>query len=365
MEKSFVIPSVFEENSINFHKVADNFLDAIKIIDFNGRDYLVGQLALREGSAPHKLINSSVDETDYRLLTNAGLVLATMGRYNRLIVTSGFPFSTYQSYRKKAVEYMQKNYEVAFDTKTYGGDKIMKSAFTVSHADIMLELEGCVRAIRDGENREKNNFFIASIGYGTFEIAKSQPGGLVHRTTDSNKGLQYAISMVENEIRKEYYLNMITEKQFERSFQRGMIVLDRKKINLDELRRESLRSYYYEVISPAMKRKFTNEDFTNTNRIYLVGGGALYPDLVELFKEEYNGILDVILYPEPLLCAAKGYCLQSMSRAKSYSDIESTDNTAYVGLDIGNSNTVVYVYTPDNTDTSEAEKDINHEDSGD
>ena len=68
MERSFVIPSVFEENSTEFHKVAENFVDGIKIMDFNDKDYLVGNLALREGDSPHKLINSSVTEIDYQLM---------------------------------------------------------------------------------------------------------------------------------------------------------------------------------------------------------------------------------------------------------------------------------------------------------
>ena len=80
MERSFVIPSVFEENSTEFHSVAENFVDGIKIIDFNGKDYLIGNLALREGSAPHKLINSSVFDIDYQLMAITGLVVATMGR---------------------------------------------------------------------------------------------------------------------------------------------------------------------------------------------------------------------------------------------------------------------------------------------
>ncbi len=347
MERSFVIPSVFEENSTEFHKVAENFVDGIKIIDFNGKDYLVGNLALREGDSPHKLINSSVNEIDYQLIATTGLLVASMGRYSRLIVTSGFPFTTYQSYKKDSERYLLNRFEVSFDSRTFGGTRVERSSFQVDNIDIMTEVDGCVKALREGVTQEKNNFFVACLGYGTFEIAQSMPKGLVQRTTDSTKGLHYAVNIVENALKKEYYLNLITEQQLERAFQRGLIVLDRKRINLKDLRSNALKSYYNEVVSPAIKRKITDEDYTNTERMYLVGGGAMYPEIIDLFKNEFGSFLDVVVYPEPYLCAGRGYCLQSIARSKMSSDYGNLENTAYVGLDIGNSNTVVYVSTPD------------------
>ena len=353
MERSFVIPSVFEENSTEFHKVAENFVDGIKIIDFNGKDYLVGNLALREGIAPHKLINTAVDEIDYQLLAITGLVVASMGRFSRLVVTAGFPYTTYQSYRKDAEKFMLNRFDVNFDTRTFGGHKVERSSFNVDSIEIMTEIDGCVKAIRDGSMQEKNNFFVASLGYGTFELAQSLPKGIVHRTSNSTKGLHYAVNILENELRKDYYLNLLTEQQIERAFQRGLIVLDRKRINLKELRHKALASYYTEVISPTIKRKITNEDFTNTDRIYLVGGGAMYSELVDMFREEFSSFLDVIVYPEPYLAAGRGYCLQSMSKARQNGDMDARESTAFVGLDIGNSNTVVYVSTPDGRENGE------------
>jgi len=346
MEKSFIIPSVFEENSIEFHRVADNFIDGIKIINYYGKDYIVGNMALREGNSPHKLINSSPVSLDYQIIAITGLLVSTMGRYSRLVVTAGLPFSTYQSYRDASESFMRRRFEVSFDQSTFGGAKIEKVSFTVENVEIMTEIDGCVKAIREGNLQEKNNFFIAGLGYGTFEIAQSMSKGIVHRTTHSAKGLHYAINIVENELKKEHYLNLLTEQQIERAFQRGLIVLDRKRISLKELRLNAIKCYYNEVISPSIRRKFTDEDYTNTDKIYLVGGGAVYPELVELFNEEFQSFLDVVVYPEPYLCAAKGYCLQSMARAKNIVDIESRENTIYVGLDIGNSNTVVWVTTP-------------------
>jgi plasmid segregation protein ParM len=346
MEKSFVIPSVFEENTTEFHKVAENFVDGIKIVDFKGRDYLVGNLALREGNSPHKLINTTVGEVDYQLLAVTGLAVASLGRFSKLVVTAGFPYTTYQSYRKPAEQFMSDRFEVKFDSRTFGGSNVEKASFQVDNIDIMTEVDGCVIAIREGLH-EKNNFFIASLGYGTFELAQSLPKGIVHRTSNSTKGLQYAVNILENELKKEYYLNLLTEQQIERAFQRGLIVLDRQRINLREMRLKALSSYYNEVISPTIRRKITNEDYTNTDRFYLVGGGAMYPELVDMFREEFSSFLDVIVYPEPFLCAGKGYCLNSMSKSRVNGDIESKENTAYVGLDIGNSNTVVFVSMPD------------------
>ena len=63
------------------------------------------------------------------------------------------------------------------------------------------------------------------------------------------------------------------------------MVLDRKRISLKELRLNAIKCYYNEVISPSIRRKFTDEDYTNTDKIYLVGGGAMYPELVELLHD--------------------------------------------------------------------------------
>jgi hypothetical protein len=354
MERSFVIPSVFEENAVELNRVADNFVDGIKILNFNGKDYLVGNLALREGLAPHKLINTSVEEIDFQLMAVTGLLVSTMGRYSRLVVTAGFPFTTYLSYRKDAENYLHKKFEVGFDSRTFGGSKLEKTSFIVDSIEIMTEIDGCVKAIRDGEFQEKNNFFIASLGYGTFELAQSLPKGIVNRTTYSTKGMHYAVNMVENELKKEHYLNLLTEQQIERAFMRGLIVLDRKRISLRELRQKALNSYYHEVISPAIRRKFSDEDYTNTDKLYLVGGGAMYTELVDLFRAEFSSFLEIIVYPEPYLAASKGFCLQSLSKAKS-TELENRGSTAYVGLDIGNSNTVIFVNIPESKSEREME----------
>ncbi|MDP4207519.1 MAG: ParM/StbA family protein [Bacteroidota bacterium] len=343
MEKSVIIPSVFEENTMEFSKIAENFVDGIRIVNFNDKEYVVGNLALREGVAPHKLINSSAEDIDYQLLALTGLVTSTMGTFTKLVVTAGFPYTTFQSYRKNAERFYLGRHEVCFDARTFGRNEVEKMDFTVDQVDIITEIDGCIKAIRNsGEN---DNFFIASIGFGTFETALSTPSGIVHRTTYSTKGISYAVDLTESELQKEHYLNLLTDQQMERAFQRGSIVANRQRLDLTDLRTKSLRTYYSEVISPALRKKFTDEDFVNTEKIYLVGGGALYSELVEMFKIEFGSILDVKVFPNPHLCAAKGFCLNSMQKAKSIADVEKRERIAYVGIDLGNSNTAIVVNT--------------------
>ena len=70
----------------------------------------------------------------------------------------------------------------------------------------------------------------------------------------------------------------------------------------------------------------------------------MYTELVTLFIEEFQDILDVIVYPEPYLCASEGYCLNSVSMVPSSNTLELKENITYVGIDLGNSNTVVTIY---------------------
>jgi plasmid segregation protein ParM len=346
MQKSFIFPSVFEENYREYERIAGTFPEAMKIVKFNGSDYIVGELALKEGNSPHKFLNSSADDLDYKLLSSIGMLIATQGNYSKLIVTAGFPFTTYQPFKKGALEFFKGVHEVSFDSRTIGGPGIETVKFSVPEVDVITEVNGCVKAIRNGTINEQDNFFVASLGYGTFELALSSPEGLVYRTTYSSKGLMYAVNIWENELQKNYYLSLLTEQQLERAFQRGKMIINRKNTDLTELRAKALKSYYSEVISPAIRKKFTDEDFFRAQKLYLTGGGALYKELEELFREEFKDILDVIVFPEPYLAAGKGYCQHSKELAKTkINSLENKDNFVCVGLDIGNNNTVVTVET--------------------
>lgn len=137
---------------------------------------------------------------------------------------------------------------------------------------------------------------------------------------------------------------MLTGQQIERAFQRGFFLINRRKVDVLEIRKRALTSYYNEVISPAMRKKFSDEDFSRTNKIYLVGGGAMYSELITLFKEEFQDILEVIVYPEPYLCASEGYCLNSVAMVPATNSLELKENITYVGIDLGNSNTVVTIF---------------------
>ncbi|NWJ52254.1 MAG: hypothetical protein HXX14_15465 [Bacteroidetes bacterium] len=345
MKRSYVFPSVFEETLVDYPKVAENFIEGMKIVNFNQHDYLIGNMALSEGTSPHKLLNSSAQELDYQLLALTSLIIATQGTSNKLIITTGFPFITHPIFKKGAVDFYLGKHQVSFDTRTFGGPGVENISVNVDTVEVITEIDGCIKAIREGQFAEKQNFFIGSLGFGTFELALSTPAGIIHRTAHSEKGINYAVNILENEIQKHYYLNLLTEQQIERAFQRGFFVINRRKVDITEIRKRALTSYYNEVISPAMRKKFTNEDFSKTTKLYLAGGGAMYQELVNLFKEEFQDILEIIVYPEPYLTASEGYCLNSISLARTNNILEIKDNVAYVGIDLGNSNTVVTVYT--------------------
>ncbi len=344
MERSFIIPSVFEENSRVFSKVADNFVDGIRLVDFKERDYIIGNLALKEGGAPHKLINSSPEDVDYQLFGLTALLLASLGSYFKFVVTIGFPNITYPLYKKDAEKFFQGNHLISFDGRTYGKEGVERIEINVEEVDVLTEIDGCCKSVIS-TFKETDDFFIASLGFGTFELGLHTASGIVNRTAYSSKGISYAVNLLENELNKEHYLNLLTEQQIERAFQRGSIVANRKRIDITGIRTKALQSYYSEVISPSIRKKFNDEDYINTRKIYLAGGGAMYSELVELFKKEFHDVLEVIVFPEPCLCASKGYCLNSLEKADKTTDTTSSERVVYVGIDLGNSSTAVVVNT--------------------
>jgi uncharacterized membrane protein len=87
-----------------------------------------------------------------------------------------------------------------------------------------------------------------------------------------------------------------------------------------------------------------DEDFFRAQKIYLVGGGAMYNEIVEFFKEEFEGVLKVIVNPDPNLAASKGYCQHSVEMANNrIKPMDEKSSYTCVGLDLGNNNTVVTV----------------------
>lgn len=345
MKRSYVFPSVYEETSIDYDKIAENFIEGMKIVNFKQRDYLIGNIALSEGISPHKFLNSSAEDLDYQLLALTSLIIASQGTNNKLVITTGFPFIAHPIYKQGAIDFYLGKHQASFDTRTFGGSDIESISVNVDTLDVITEIRGCIKAIRDGQITEKQSFFIGNLGFGTFELALSTPAGIVQRTAHSEKGINYAVNILENEIKKLYYLNLLTEQQIERAFQRGFFIINRRKVDVTEMRKRALTTYYNEVISPAMRKKFSDEDFSKTNKFYLVGGGAMYEELVQLFKDEFHDILDIIVYPNPYLCASEGYCLNSIAIARSTNSLEPKENITYVGIDLGNSNSVVTVYT--------------------
>ena len=97
MMKFYGFSSAYEITNQELSRVADSLLNGLKL-KVNNNEYIVGDLALREGSSPHKIINSGPMEEEYQLLMQAGLLLAASQGDKPLNLTLGFPFSTYALY---------------------------------------------------------------------------------------------------------------------------------------------------------------------------------------------------------------------------------------------------------------------------
>lgn len=354
MLKSYNFPSVYEATNQELCNVAENILDGIKIT-VDDTEYIVGNLALIEGYSPHKNINPSPAEEEYRLLCDTALLLTQPKGEEEIYLTTGFPFSTYMLYRDKASEILQGRHIINYDASTFGGPANAKREVNVGKVEIIPEIMGCTLAIREGKLQEKENFFIVSLGYGTCEAVVSTRAGLINRSAVSTHGLRHAVNLLANELAKSFYLNLKTEHQIDVAFQKGSITVNRVKHNILDIRERVLKIYYHEIIAPNLRRAFTDDDFNKCTKLYLVGGGALYPELVDCFKEEFGDIVSVEVYPEPERCASHGYCLNSKiksSTAKSAipNNVDADEIKIFrnpqlaVGMDIGNANTCVTIY---------------------
>lgn len=293
-----------------------------------------------------ELYNASPNEVDYKILVKTALLIANYKNSRPLVVTTGFPFSTYQVNKMIAKELIQKNHTIEFDMSPFSSKGKNEINVEVVNVEVIPEMLGNIVALRKSEINATGNFFVVSLGYGTCETVLSTENGIVQRTATSVNGLQYAVDLFTKELSLQYYLGMKNEKQIEVAFMNSYIILDRKKIDILDVRRKVLSMYYKDVISPTLKRVFTDADFTKSNKMYITGGGALFLELVESFYHEFESILHIEVVENPLTLTSLGYCLHSMQ-------INGGDAKTAVGIDIGNSNTVVTQFEDINIETGD------------
>jgi plasmid segregation protein ParM len=333
LTQSINIPSVIERYNQPLINVSGDAESNIQLYE-GGNGYLIGSLALQHGLSPYRNINSSPADLDYQLLAKSGLMIAGQGKSAEIVLTTGFPYTTYELFKQQAINfYTPRDIFIEYNGDTYSTNEHKRMQITVRHIEIVPEIIGCIDAIRKGPIAENDDFFVVSLGYGTCETGLSVNGGLVGRTCMSVVGLRHAVNNLHGELSRSNNLGMKNEHMINQNFQGGSIVVDRKRKDLTDLRRNQLLSYYKEVVSPTLKKTFTDNDFAKAGKLYLVGGGALYTDLVDCFCEEFDGVLDILIPDEPNHMASLGYAHKSYQRCGNIDEA--------VGLDIGNAYTVV------------------------
>jgi plasmid segregation protein ParM len=353
-KQSYSFPSVYEATGTDLNFVSKNLINGFQIYDDTDQAYLIGDLALREGISPNKLVNSSPHQIDYQLLLKAGILLASEG-YNRpLAITTGFPFSTYQVYKKIATEYISKLDYIDYNAGTYTHNGRTKFKPMIDQVEILPEMIGNIIALRVGQAQATGNFFVVSLGFGTCEAVLSTEAGIVHRTASSINGMQYAVDLFMRSLASKYYLGLKTEKQLDISFRQDYIILEREKINIVDLRRRILERYYRDIVSMGLRRSFSDNDFEKADKIYLTGGGALFPELVEQFEKEFSQIAQVKVVDNPLTLTSEGYSLNSIM-------LTNGDESKAIGLDIGNANTVLTQFEDESRQIKKEEETIQRE----
>jgi plasmid segregation protein ParM len=334
--KKFLYPSVSESFGSTLVNVTTDRASGIKIQHKN-EDYIIGHLALSEGKAPHKGINSAPDDLDYQLLLKSGLVIAADYSLDKPIsLTTGFPHATFNIFKTAASDYISKLDTIRQDTRPYGGPGYEDVEVNLERINIIPELFGSIIAAREGDMNIRGNMFVVSMGYGTLEFGLCTDNGFIQRTLNSGNGLRYAIDSAMKEMATTHYLGLRTEHQFDQALKNGSITINRKRIDLTEIRKTVMKQYYNNVISPLIQNTWIDEDFNKSSTLVLVGGGANYPELVNCFHDEFKGLLKIEIPDDPLTMAATGYCLHSANK-------RSAPDTLSLGLDIGNAHTCVTI----------------------
>lgn len=338
---SVSFPSVFEQSIGNTESSAKDLLNGLKIKKDDAW-YIVGNLAKKGGVSPYKITNASPAEEDFDILFRAALINLADKVEQPMALTMGFPFSTYNVYKNAAEQYLKKrHFMVEYDTSTFNTTGAMKRGmYDLDTYEIIPEIVGCIIGLKKMLGTEAPaNFMAVSLGFGTIEGGMASEDGLVHRTCFSAHGIQYAIDNLSKELNKNHYLNMQNVHQLDDAMVKASIFIDRKKVDLKDIRKSVLKQYYKQIVTPQLRKYFTNQDFEACERVYLMGGGALYPELVDAFREEFGDAIPVEVAPEPAKLASIGYLYNSFR-------ISDKSHKRSVGLDIGNATTIISSFQP-------------------
>lgn len=330
MQAAFdVFPSVVETSPPVLDLAPGPLIDQLVITD-RGQPVLVGEFALSEGRSPGRVVNATPDQRDYRALLKAALLLVSQRVSGPIVVGFGFPTATMRTHAASAAELLSKMEAIGYDARPIGGSATARASIEIRDSVVISEITACDRALRDGPVRATGSHFMLSLGYGTCEAALSTPTGLVQRTAVSVPGIRYAVERTMQEVSRESSLGLRTEHQFDAHFRSGRITLGRERISLVEVRKRALESYMENVVAPAIANVWTSEDFDRAEDLYVTGGGALFPSMIDTIRAEFGSSLRVHLVPDPLSHAALGYALNAARSAP--------DDTTAVGIDIGNAN---------------------------
>ncbi len=336
---SYSFPSVFETSFGNTENASGDLINGIKIKRDNNW-YMVGNLAKRGGINPNRITNASPAGDDYDILFRSALLAVADKVQQPLSITLGFPLASYNVYKPAAEQFLNKrHFMVENDTKTFNvNGSVKRTMLDVERFEVIPEIVGCIIGLKKIlEHQLPADFLAISLGFGTIEGGMVSKDGLINRTCFSSHGIQYAIDNLNRDLTKKYFLDLKNVHQLDDAFIKNNITVNRKRIDLSETRKEILTQYYKEVISPLIRKYIKDSDFENCEKIYLMGGGALYPEIQAAFEEEYRDFIAVEIAPEPKKLASIGYLHNSYR-------ISDKNHARCAGIDIGNATTVVSIF---------------------
>jgi plasmid segregation protein ParM len=336
-------PSIFETAFGNTENSAKDLLNGIKVKS-NETWYMVGNLAKRSAINAGRIVNAAPDSEDFDILFRSAIVNVVEKLERPFVVTIGLPFSTYNIYKKIAEQYLSKrHFMVEHDTHTFNlKGSFRKNTFEIDAFEVIPEIVGGIIGLKKTRpGVEKENFIALSFGFGTVECAMATTEGLIHRASFSSYGIRYVIGNLTNELTKKYSLEMKNEHQMDDAFAKGSLFTNRKRIDLLTMRKELLTQYYKEVISPLLRKHFTDADLETCEKIYLMGGGAHYKELADAVTAEFSGIIPVEVVPEPENLVSIGYLYNSLR-------ISDSKPNRSIGIDLGNASTAVSFFEKTN-----------------
>ncbi len=289
-------------------------------VKLDGRNYFVGELALRESKTPSTAFEiNKINHPNNRVIIAATTAYLMHQEIEDIIIVASLPLMEFATQKKELKDYLT---DFSADVIIYNGTQEISRKVQFAHAAVFPQAAAALYYLAKQEryasliNTDKSVVAIADIGMKTLDVVVLEIGDKIDIMESMSFGFHTGVSLIHD------YL--------------GRVVQEKTGINLsipelDVILRQSGKWCNYDfseaiaegkaelmrMVNDEINEKWPERLKLRINKVFLIGGGGQY--LFEEFKNSHALKFiqdDIELPPNPRMANAEG-CLEVANKIES------------------------------------------------